>query len=219
MKQRYILWIFIILLLPFRAYPINTPDEVRMAAETGLPEMLNAIPEGFESYYGFKNREEFDNAYIAEAYQLCTISPEKLNMAYQGNHYIDALKVWRFPVICAGQTRSLLTVAQINGEWKAVEIGAAGLAAEFNDLEKNFSQANKSKARVLLRLFQLESDYLVLVRPARAVEDGIFYPLRSAVRSLGIAQPPSEGLSFGEVLSLLQEKYERKKDFLSEQNR
>lgn len=207
--------LFVILSVSVHVYADSVPAEVAAAADSGLIRMLNSIPQGFESRYGFDNRDEFDNAYTGAPYRMCTIPPAKLDIDYRGAATIEPLNVWRFPVICSGSVRSLLTVAQMKGEWRAVEIGAAGLASEFAEFEKNLSKKEKTRNRVLLRLYQFKSDYIGLLDYDREMEAGTFYPLKSASINLDTAKPAG-GVSFRELLDFLQETHEKKKDFLPE---
>lgn len=214
-KRFFCFWVFVFLSVSLHVYANSVPAEVAAAADSGLIRMLNSIPPGFESSYGFDNRDEFDHAYTGEPYRMCTISPAKLDINYRGAATIEPLHVWRFPVICSGRVRSLLTVAQMKGEWRAVEIGAAGLAAEFAEFEKKLSAKEKMRNRVLLRLFQFKCDYIGLLDYDREMEEGTFYPLKSASINLDTSKP-AEGLSFRELLDFLQETHEKKKDFLPE---
>lgn len=157
----------------------ESPKEVYKAAESGLFKMLNSIPQGYELKYGFLNREEFEMATIGSPYQMYTIHPEimKGDEAVT-NEMIKSIEKWRFPVICNGQIRALLTVTKLKGKWQAVEIGAARLASELDVLEKGLSLETKDINRIIFRLYHIGTDFIVITENSAKVMEGSFYPVK-----------------------------------------
>jgi len=186
----------------------NEENGVYQAAEAGLHPFLNSIPQGFESSFGFGGREEFSLASLGSPYQLCTIHPKNLAPeAVAGEGLILPLEEFRFPIICRGTMRALLTVARMNGEWRAVEIGAAGLAAELNKLEMNYPASGKESQRILLRLYQLKIDFAGFRETSQRLEETTFVPLRSARLALGTAEEMFILYSYPETLKRARDKY------------
>ena len=175
-----ILCLFVILICFLNVVYAESPRDVNMAAEAGLSHMLASIPKGYESKYGFANREEFETATVGLPYQMQTIHPEimKSNAAITDD-MITSVEEWRFPVICDGRVRALLTVAKVEGRWQAVDIGAATLASEIDTLEKDLSLAKRNVNRTILRLYQIRSDFIVITDSSGKVTTGSFYPLNS----------------------------------------
>jgi hypothetical protein len=186
---------FVILMCFLNVVYAESPSDVNAAAESGLSHMLASIPKGLESKYGFANREEFRTATIGSPYQMQTIHPEvmKSNAAITDD-MITSAEEWRFPVICDGRARALLTVAKVEGRWQAVDIGAAILASEIDTLEKGLSLATRKVNRTILRLYQIRSDFIVITDGSGKVTTGSFYPVRSADK--GIRGSQTENLKF-----------------------
>jgi hypothetical protein len=172
----YLLFISMVFISATQA---ESPKEVYEAAESGLFKMLNSIPQGYELKYGFLNREEFEMATIGSPYQMYTIHPEimKGDEAVT-DEMIKSIEEWRFPVICNGQIRALLTVAKLKGKWQAVEIGAARLASELDVLEKGLSLETKDINRIIFRLYQIGTDFIVITESSVKVMEGSFYPVK-----------------------------------------
>ncbi len=199
-----------LLIIPIRAFAA-APQELYAAAEAGLPFFLSHIPSGEEKGYGFNSREEFDGAELGPPYEMHTIYPERLLKGETVDPgMIVSVREWRFPVKCAGRARALLTVAEKEGKWQAVDIGAAGLATEIDRLEKTLSLTENS-TRGILRLYQIKADLLVVSEKPARIEEGKFYPLPSFLYSLraegtkmNLEGPP---FSFKGLLPILLERF------------
>jgi len=192
------------------SFPVfaETIDEAKLAAQEGLNFFLESIPVGFEKYYGFENREEFSWAILGEPYQMYTIHPD--NLIYERpayTNFIIPLEEWRFPVIYQGCMRTLLTVAKMNGEWKAVAIGGSGIASELDRLEKIYSFGGYRTKRALLRLYQIKADFIAICDDSQKLEDGMFFPLQSARMAIGANIDELIIFSLPELLLLLKQKY------------
>lgn len=189
----------------------ESPSDVYKAAESGLPLMLDSIPQGYELRYGFANREEFATATIGLPYQMYTIHPEMLlGNTTLTDDMIVSVEEWRFPVICDGRIRALLTVAKVKGNWQSVDIGAALLASEIDALERDLSLKNRDIKRIILRLYQIKSDFIVITDASAKVTNGAFYPLKSARMGVGgsmRARSTISSLSFQDLLPILKERY------------
>jgi len=189
----------------------ESQSDVYKAAESGLPLMLGSIPQGYELKYGFANREEFTAATIGLPYQIYTIHPEMLKVdATLTDDMMMPIEEWRFPVICDGRIRALLTVAKVNGNWQSVDIGAALLASEIDNLERELSLKNRDIKRIILRLYQIKSDFIVIVDASSKMTNGAFYPLKSARMGVGSsmkARSATPSLSFQDLLPVLKERY------------
>ncbi|MBN1274418.1 MAG: hypothetical protein JXB26_19320 [Candidatus Aminicenantes bacterium] len=209
--RRMFLWpsLAVLVLLTCSSFLISRPsDEVYAAAFEGMPYFLNAIPEGMEKSFGFSSREEFEKASLGEPYLMQTVDPEKLlNTAYRERDCIISLPEWRFPVICEGNIKTLLTVANINGTWQAVAIGGAGLARELDALEKKYGFDPLNSSKAILRLFQLKADILSVSETGERWEDGLFFPLSSALVITGSSRQEDAFYFFDELLPILKEQY------------
>ena len=119
------------------------------------------------------------SATIGVPYQMYTIHPDvmKENVTITDD-MITSAEEWRFPIICNGRIRALLTVAKANGQWQAVDIGAAALASEMDALEKNLSLTTRDINRIILRLYQINSDFIVITEGSAKITNGLFYPVK-----------------------------------------
>jgi hypothetical protein len=187
------------------------PGDVNNAAELGLSPMLGSIPQGYELKYGFANREEFAIATIGIPYQMYTIHPDvmKDNVTVTDD-MITSAEEWRFPIICNGSIRALLTVAKVKGQWQAVDIGAATLASEIDALEKGLSLKTRDINRIILRLYQINSDFIVITEGSAKITNGSLYPVKSSRISVGGSQNIEIKLSpstFQDLLPGLRDRY------------
>jgi hypothetical protein len=166
-------------------------DEVYRAAVSGLPSFLDLIPVNREHDYGFENREEFDRAVVGRPIQMYLLSDELSPLS------IDE---WRVPVLVDGAHRALLTVARVDGLWRAVDFGAAVLARELGTFKS-------PGEKVLLRCFQRQCDFVVIPaasRNAEGVEEGRVYPLQSARLNLPALDKRAEPFfTFQEIKGLI----------------
>lgn len=199
--------IFIFMALSLNVFS-ETIDEVYIAAYDGLDLFLNSIPVGFEKQYGFKNRKEFNKTALGEPYHMHTIYPQSLAYGTPfDNEYIVPLTQWRFPVICEGKIRALLTVSKINGIWRAVDIGAARLATELDMIEKTFINYEQDTKKVLLRLYQIKADFVLFYEKSKRIEEGMLFPLQSGYMAIGGWKKGQAIFSFKDLLPILKKKY------------
>lgn len=141
------------------------------AAEAGLRRLLDAIPPGQEPAHGFSDRAELTRARLAPPYRVWMDDASATG--------VEATGEWRFPVVVDGTFRALLTVARLDGELRAVDLGAAALSRELGGLERERAVAPDAR-RVLLRLPAIRADLAAFPRPGVSVEDAPFEPLASA---------------------------------------
>ena len=181
------------------------------AAESGLTLMLKSIPHGLEKRYGFANRDEFISATVGSPYQMYSIPPETFfGSAEITDDMFKPSEEWRFPVVCDGRIRALLTVAKINDKWQAVDIGAAQLASEIDIIEKSLPTKAPGARRILLRLYQIRSDFILIADSSSNLVNGNYYPLKSALQGNGVLKALSStvtALSFQELFPSLKERF------------
>lgn len=80
-----------------------------------------------------------------------------------------------------GQAKALLTVDMVDGHWKVVSIGAAGLADELLKVVRAWPDTSGCSLR-LIRTYQAMSDFIVISKAGATI--GIV-PLVSARLALG----------------------------------
>jgi len=107
----------------------TAPPEASRAAREDLPPFLNALPE--------RQLEGCAGAELGDPFRVYTITPAALDAYLVGDpvaSLISPTGMWLFPVVAAGRSRLLLTVETVDGSWRAVSLGQAGLAAEIDHL-------------------------------------------------------------------------------------
>lgn len=119
-----------------------TPEEV---AQQQLPRWLAIARNDDIKYYGFTNEQELQAATLGSPYQVALLSPEAVQ-AYQPGQRVAAIvsdQAWKvFPVLVKGQARGLLTVAQLDSQWQAVEFSSLNQSRQLVRLQERLAKKN-----------------------------------------------------------------------------
>ena len=150
---------------------------------------------------GFGDRAEFARVTAGRPYRLYTITPTDLAGTAPLADRIRPMPRWRVPLLVDGEARALVGVERRGATYEATDLGAAGLARELSALEQTLAAAPESPPRAILRLFQLQSDFLFTPGTPAATQALRLHPLTSARRRLGLATADTPG---GVALSRLQ---------------
>jgi hypothetical protein len=126
--------LLVLIILPLFLFSWNVrcetaPPEAIWAAREGLPPFMNALPE--------RQREGCGGAELGDPFRVYTITPAALDAYLVGDSVASLISptgMWLFPVVAEGRSRFLLTVDTVDGSWRAVSLGQAGLAAELDRL-------------------------------------------------------------------------------------
>ena len=133
-KRTIIYTVFVLIyFLPFNAGAVPPPSVVVEAARSGLPSFLESIPPAEKSNFGFAPSARIDQAVLGRPFKVYAITPTALSAYREGDTVTSLLSptgMWFFPIVFNGDIRSILTVARVKGDWKAVAIGRASLAGE-----------------------------------------------------------------------------------------
>jgi hypothetical protein len=145
----------------------EAPQEVRLAAEAGLPHFLSLIPPGERSSYGFTKDDILEQAYLGDPFNLYTIKPSAL-LGYQPGDSLPAIlthtNIWYFPVMTRNEVRAVLEVSQQDGKWQAVGFGYVNLAKKLQGVMQQWPKA-KGFHPCLIAVFQAKQ-YLIMVPEA-----------------------------------------------------
>jgi hypothetical protein len=142
----------------------EVPSAVREAAEEGLPNMLEAIPDNIVQQFGFSSPEELNQASLETPFQVFTIHPDEIlnhNASIPVGDITSETDQWFFPVTVGGEVRTLLTVAKEGDQWQAVSIGSAGLAQEWTNTLGQYD-ASTGYTHKLVRIYQATADFVLL---------------------------------------------------------
>lgn len=115
------------------------------------------IPETDLSEYGFHNRSEFERIDFGDPIPVYTLR----------DSVVVFTSTWRVPLVIDGEYRSLLTVVDEDGQYKAVDFGATGLA-------RAYAAAKTPQTTGMLRVYELHKDYLI---QGREKSNQTFIPL------------------------------------------
>jgi hypothetical protein len=144
----------------------SVPEGVWKAANEGLRPFLNAIPPLNREIYGFPAGGDLEQITLEQPYRVMTIHPKTLyafNRSDDIRTMLTATQMWLFPVVQRGRTRAILTIDQMNGEWRAVSIGCAKIADELRRIEQAWPN-DLGFNRCLVRIFQATSDVMLVVK-------------------------------------------------------
>ncbi len=183
-------------------------QNVIAAANSGLQEWLQKIPEGKESLYGFRNRNDFATATIGRPYEIKTLNSLFFSDAkLTEKNYLISTGEWRVPILVNGEYHSLLTIGKMNDRWVAVGLGAAGLAQELGAFEKNYPSFNQKG--ILLRVHQLKCDF-ILFALNNSQSFNTVYPLKSAAMAMYESMKTNSSFPLSQALSLIKKEIVRK---------
>lgn len=159
--------------------------EVLAIAQAEVTQFLARIPIGSEALYGFTDRSELDLIELGTPVAVLTVVPDSISDSTRINKdYLVPIHEWRVPVTVSGRMRAFLSVSKVRGIWKAVDFGAAGLAAELDQFMTDHATEASGRRLELLRLYQLHCDFAVLADVLPAGAPATIYPLRSATLML-----------------------------------
>lgn len=175
--------IFLMLCVSFLCSSLLNAQTDVMNKEVGenLQSWLQKIPPGQENIYGFQNRDEFTVCELGDPYAVYTLNSDFFRDKTSIN-YLKQTSEWRVPVVVSNQDRALLTVIQENGTFEIVDLGATILARELQGI-RNSQKPGKESPKIL-RIFQLQSDFLLLDDPALPADEIRVIPLHSAYLNL-----------------------------------
>ncbi len=179
-------------------------EDIRQAARAALPAMLETIPPGLESGYGFENRGEFCRATVGDPFRLGTLAlPAQKQEGPVEAAVFKPLNEWRLPVLVDGRARLLLTVVPAERGWKVVGLGGAALARELQTAEESLALGQTENHRFLVRLFPLRCDWLMVSPTEAPTETSLVLPLFQAAEIAGAADKTVQGpLVLGELARL-----------------
>ncbi len=154
---------------------INDREVIIQQAQKELPEYLNQIPAGDELLYGFYNREEFEEAYLGQLFQMYLINARTNNSSYKLFTYNE----YRIPVLVKGKYRALVTVMQRDEAWHIVDFGAVKLAKVMGEIINDINPSSEEDG-IFLRIYGPDCDFIAFKKADKEVESCLFYPLESA---------------------------------------
>lgn len=179
------------------------PLEVVRAAQAGICDFAGAELAPGKSIAASDKGMPVDPA-LHHGFQVYTVTPpELMNVKSSGlTSIISPTGLWRFVVLAGSQPVSLLTVAQVDGAWKAVSIGGAQLAGEVNRVIEKWP-AKSGYSHRFLRIYQARTDFIEISRNGQSIG---FVPLAAARVTFGItgAFDPGAVLHASEVTKPLQ---------------
>jgi hypothetical protein len=142
----------------------NAPDEANAAARSGLPEFVKLIPSNERSYYGFADGDDLDRAAPGQPFRLYTITPDDLRRAGEGStvsSLISPTGTWLYPVMLGDEIKCILTVARVEGSWKAAMLGSAPLARELAKVLARWPPSQGYEPR-LVAVFQASAYFFAI---------------------------------------------------------
>lgn len=178
------------------------PLEVVQAAQQGIATFASADPYPLSSPLSVSDRPGLDNATLHHGFRVYTASPPQLIKGPRLTAVITPTGMWRFVAAADGQPLALVTVVQVEGQWRAVSIGGAQLAAEVNRVIERWPSQQGYSHR-FVRIYQARADLIEISRNGQSIG---FVPLTASRMALSIDGQfdPAVLLSDSEVLMPLQ---------------
>jgi len=174
--------LFVVLLVCF-ALSVSAiqapPAAVVSAAEAGLTNLVPRLNGGASFEAASSGKVE-----LGFGFQIHTIEPTEFT-GEPGRpmwEMVSPIGIWRFVVTIDGIPAGLMTVAQVDGQWQAVGIGAKTLAQEVETVRRAWPQADGYEYR-FIRVFQAEADFMEV---KKGLEQPGYAPMISARVSLQI---------------------------------
>lgn len=149
--------------------------KLRTAAMDQLNSKLMEIPESHLAQFGFHSKNEFDKCTVGQQLQMLALTADD-----GGKMQLSPLNEWRVLVNYNSEARIFATITQATDQFKIVDIGGHELAVEIASLLKN----SPNGSNYLLRLHSYFMDFVVVVAAEKAIEEGSFYPLKSAQKQI-----------------------------------
>jgi len=119
-------------------------EKVLNTAKDQIMNFVKDLPDEGLADYGFLNKKEFGKIKFDDPIPVYTIEDSTIVFTY----------TWRVPVVIDNEYRSLLTVVNENGVFKATDFGACGLA-------KAYETGKTPKTFGMLRVYETKQDFLM----------------------------------------------------------
>ena len=141
------------------------PENILRAAHSGLMPFLRTIPPENFAQYGIPDGINLEDISLGAANRVYTV-----DFASSAGNPVDKLSsmlaptsMWFFETTHDGVPCCILTVDDLNGEYRAVAIGSAGIAKELHQLEQEYP-GEAGYSRVFVRVFRATSDLVLVTR-------------------------------------------------------
>ncbi|HOT13434.1 MAG TPA: hypothetical protein PK252_01620 [Bacteroidales bacterium] len=157
----YLLFILQLIIVSVNAQK-NIEHEIIKVSEANFKKYLEKIPYGHEDYYGFQNRNEFEQVVVGEPYQILYLT--NIEMPEDSINYDNLITYsdsWEVPLLVNKEKRCFLHVQKIIKEYKVVGIGYNMVANELNETETRAIFNNKKVNKSILYLPSIKGVYLL----------------------------------------------------------
>ena len=150
MKSPALKFAGILLLGLFAFYGLNAQstnpvtESVLKTAKSQISNFTRDLPESDLASYGFNNRTEFEKIGFGDPIPVYTLK----------DSVVVFTSTWRVPLVIEGEYRSLLTVIEADGQYKAVDFGASELA-------RAYAAGKTPETSGMLRVYELHKDYFI----------------------------------------------------------
>jgi hypothetical protein len=155
---------------------------VLKAAEDEAGTFLGKIPDGYETYYGFKDRAEFSKIKLGVPLKVFTINPDSVDeTGGASKKFLKDVNEWRVPVTINNEYRALITVVKSDGKFKAVDFGGVVLAHRIGTITGSFS----GYVNNIVRIYSIQSDYILADSAGVKGEEGLYIPVNQGQYDAG----------------------------------
>jgi len=173
-----------------------------LIAEEVPAEVLQAAQKGISDLPGdFLSKTSQESPVLKHGFQVFTL-PRVSMLENSGlSSVLTPTGMWRFVVAQEGQPLSLITIDNIQGEWKAVAFGGAQLAAEMSKVMEQWP-AEQGYNHRFARIYNAKADLVEISKGDRILG---FVPLTASRLAFGIIGDfePAALLHDSEILPLV----------------
>jgi hypothetical protein len=152
------------------------PAEIIDAAQKGIDDFVKAEKANTNVSVTTSSIMMVEKGKLDLGFEVFTISPAAFMMGTDMNKLITSTGLWRFVVVNNNQPVSLITVAPVEGKWRAVTLGASKLAVEVFKVLRKWPVEEGYNYR-FVRVFQARTDLMQISRNGNPIG---FVPLTSA---------------------------------------
>ena len=121
----------------------EVPTDVQNAINAAFPAYLSQDFDQAATFYGFKSSDRLEDVSLGTPFRFYFVSGQDLLDAGDGATVASLLPEtcrWLVPLLVEGQFRALMEMNFREGEWKAVAVGMAGLAAAWRRVTDQWSE-------------------------------------------------------------------------------
>lgn len=183
-----------------RDFTLALGSPQREAAERALSTLVDRAIDSRDRHspnriFSVDSTDALRDATIGYGFEVYLIDAASLLLSNTIDKSLRRTGVWRFVVLADGRPIGLMTVARVHGQWRTVEVGAAGLAEDISNAVTGYVRDPSAPQLRFVRSKQGLADFIqVIARSTDASRpEPTYIPLLSAQELASPARWNSDG--------------------------